>query len=249
MILVDRRIGSVEIQPRLKSPSLLVEMEFGDMMWEGKGPDGVMQIGVERKRIRDLVNSIASGRLAAHQLPGLRGAYDVVYLVVEGVWKGDRSGELVISRDGGRTFFPITQGRKWGVESVWHFLMSVEVMAGVKVRMTRDEKDTARQLDSMYVWWQKEWGKHKSLDTMRRQEWEKGVVGFDPREVVGVPSLVRRVAKELPHIDTGRSKAVDEFFPSVVDMVNAPEKVWMAIPGVGKTTARDVWCELRKRRR
>jgi NAD-dependent DNA ligase len=60
------------------------------------------------------------------------------------------------------------------------------------------------------------------------------------------PTLVRRIAAELPLIGWGKSKAVEEYFPSVVQMVTASEKEWREIPGIGVGIAKGVVEELGK---
>jgi len=58
------------------------------------------------------------------------------------------------------------------------------------------------------------------------------------------PSLVRRVAKELPGIGWERSLLVEETFDSVRTMVNAPLEQWLEIEGIGKGIATKVQEEL-----
>ena len=66
--------------------SIIVRMDYGDAMVTGNGPCGQVDIGIERKRIGDLVNSITTGRLSGHQLPGLLAQYYKVYIIVEGMY-------------------------------------------------------------------------------------------------------------------------------------------------------------------
>jgi ERCC4-type nuclease len=89
VITIDRRTGSGELLPLFpKGVAELGCLEYGDFAWIGKGPEGLpLAIGVERKQIHDLVNSMASGRLQAHQLPGMINTYKISYLVIEGIWR------------------------------------------------------------------------------------------------------------------------------------------------------------------
>ena len=82
MILVDDRIGAVEIAPLLGSPNVTCRLEFADFAWSGNGPDGQVDIGVERKSLLDLLASMTTGRLSGHQMVGLTAQYDWVYLLV-----------------------------------------------------------------------------------------------------------------------------------------------------------------------
>ena len=48
------------------------------------------------------------------------------------------------------------------------------------------------------------------------------------------PSLLRRVAKELPGIGWERSLLVESHWKSIRDMVNATPEEWTQIDGIGK---------------
>src|ERR1035437_4551441 len=102
MILVDRRIGSNDLLAPLKAADFeaqLVELEFGDIAFEGKGPNGTtLNIGVELKVLGDLVNSLRTGRLAGHQLPGLLKTYDHAWLLMEGQWRANAFGQVAALR-------------------------------------------------------------------------------------------------------------------------------------------------------
>ena len=58
------------------------------------------------------------------------------------------------------------------------------------------------------------------------------------------PSLMRRVAKELPGIGWERSLVVEAKWDSVRDMVNAPVEEWLELDGIGKGIASRVQEEL-----
>jgi ERCC4-type nuclease len=152
MIFVDRRTGSVDLKPLLQTRSILTDLEYGDVSFSGNDQERSYNIGIERKRIRDLINSITTGRLSAHQIPGMLKAYDRSYLIIEGVWKGDRrTRELLLSNDGGRTFRSLYQGnRQWSDMRVYSYLTTIETHIGIPFRITRDARDTARMIDMIY---------------------------------------------------------------------------------------------------
>lgn len=248
MIFVDRREGSADLAPLIKTPNMLCELEFGDASFTGESKEGTVSVGVERKKIRDLLNSISTGRLSAHQLPGMLNSYDYSYIIVEGVWKGNRSGELVISRDWGKTFLPVFYGkRKWTAEGVWNYLTTIETFLHVPFRITRDARDTARTIETLYRWWQ-HYHRHTSHLALhdRNLADEKKLVCLDPRKT-NVDSLtdkqrqVREIASRLPHIDSMRSIDVAKKFGSVKEMFEAGEKAWLSIPGIGKQTVKEVF--------
>jgi ERCC4-type nuclease len=102
MILVDQRTGSADLEPQLKAlglPTELMFMEFGDIAWTGRGENGTaVQVGIELKKLPDLLTSLRDGRLPNHQVPGMlkkpEGAYDYGWLIVEGKWRKGPLGEL-----------------------------------------------------------------------------------------------------------------------------------------------------------
>ena len=58
------------------------------------------------------------------------------------------------------------------------------------------------------------------------------------------PSLVRRVAKELPDIGWERSLTIEQRWSTVREMVNAPADEWIELEGIGKGIASKIDQEL-----
>ena len=242
MIFVDRREGSAELAPLIKTSNLLVTLESGDVAFNGYGPNGIIHIGIERKVITDLLSSISSGRLIGHQLPIMKEMYDIVYLVIEGISKREKStGRLLISRDGGKSFIEPYGKRVWTSEGIAHFLTSRE-NEGIRIRVTNGIQMTAHTIHDLYSYWNREWKRHKSHLAMHNIQLPSQV-SLDPR-VKGKPPLVRRIAKELSNIQVDRSLAVAEYFGSVQRMFEAEEEEWTRIPGIGKVSAKQAWKEL-----
>lgn len=251
MISIDRRTGSNDLQQHMQAPSLLVELEFGDVCFSGNGPDGDVLIGIERKKIPDLIGSINTGRLSGHQLPGLMKQYDVVYLVIEGIVRADKqTDELLVSKDGGKSFRSASHGKHvWTMEGMTHYLTTLSVICGVKIIVSKSIRDTVKHIEYLYSWWQKPWAKHTShlaLHKGKQFTLNNHRVSMMPPQL-SKPSLVRRVAAELPNISIDRSIEVDQFFKSVDEMVNASEETWRRIPSIGKITAKNVYNAIRKK--
>ncbi len=106
MILVDRRENEQhpQIARTLQKAGLTVEvteLSFGDFAFTGRGVGDVpVFVGVELKRLTtsDAIDSIRSGRLADHQLPGMvgeDGLYEYGFLVVEGQYRSNTHGQLL----------------------------------------------------------------------------------------------------------------------------------------------------------
>jgi ERCC4-type nuclease len=232
VILLDDRSGSVELAPLLPPELVKIErLQFGDAAFTGNGPGGVDLIGIERKGLHDFINSADSGRLQGHQLPGLLASYNHVYIILEGLWRPGDNGMLEEWRRGG--WQELQKGsRRYPTSLIDNLLNTLSVVTGVIVRQTSNQKQTASLIHHLYLWWQKDWEKHR------------GYVGFNvppaPVSLLRKPSLVRRIAKELPLIGWERSDKVAKRFPTVASMLLADEKEWREVEGIGKVLANAV---------
>ncbi len=230
MILVDRRVGSKELlQPLLAAGMMvtLTELEFGDVAFQGFGPKGTtLDIGVELKTIGDCVSSLTSGRLAGHQLPGLRAAYEHTWVLVEGNWRHDDHGQLVTYQGKRRGWKPIP-GRMSATE-LEKQLLTLELCGGVHVRHTNSRSDTLRFLCSLYRWWT-----DKAVDAHTSH-----LAVHTPPALVAV-SPFRQAVMRWPGLGLKASLAVERHFgASVIRAVTAEPGEWAEIETVddrGKT--------------
>lgn len=234
MILVDDRAGSKDLVEVLRKHNLdvsLTRLDFGDLAWAGNGPGGEMAIGVEYKSILDLCNSMRSGRLSGHQIPGMLKMYSVSYLLVCGIWKAGTDGALHVYRYA--QWVKIEPGKRaFQYREVTGYLETLAQKGGVQVRLVSNETEAAHWIAMAYNWWAKPWDQHSSLSVM-----------YNPNPSVGIstPSEVRRVAKELPGVGWERSGAVERAFPTIEAMILATEEEWRAVPGIGKHLAAKIW--------
>ncbi len=235
-MIVDKRAGSVDLYPQLQMagvrPLELGTLGYGDVQIEGRGPEGCpVLVGVEYKKLGDICQSIDNGRLVGHQLPGMLECYQDVWVLIEGIYRIGRSGDILVQqgphwrslRSGTGTFTAL---------ALSSFLLTLQIKLGVKVWHTGTSTQTVQWLSALNHWW-----------TSKDYEDHRAHLAFDNSTALSLisrPSLVRRVAKELPGIGWDRSGAVARHFPSVVDMVNAPQSEWKQIAGIGKVTAEKV---------
>lgn len=237
MILIDNRTGSKELHPLLNGiDRTLCRLEFGDVYFRGRGPDGGIGIAFERKTVHDLLSSMQSGKLSGRQIPGMRDDYDRVYVVLEGYWRPNpNDGTLEVLRS---KWIPIELGnRRFTAREIVNYLNTLEVFTGIRWLRTQTLKETAFFIRSYYSWWNnKSFDKHKSHMSIHEP-----VIS-----TVVKPSLKRRVAAVFDSIGVDRSKAVAEHFHNVYDMITAPVKEWEQIPGIGKKTAQSVYNAIRK---
>lgn len=241
MLLLDNRVGSGDLAHYFAAwriPYKLTRLEYGDVAFTGNGPNGMdIPIGIEVKKVRDVLNCITDGRFAGHQLPGLVENYARIWLVVEGAYTVDHSTGLLVSRRG-RRLEPVACGtRQFMYRDLSNWLTTIEIKTGIRIRRTSGRVETARVCADLHSWWtNKAWDEHRSH------------LAFDepfPDHVPLVrPNLVRRVAKELVGIGWKKSGAVAGKFTSVRAMCRAREKDWIEIEGIGEGLAGKIVAEL-----
>jgi ERCC4-type nuclease len=238
-VYVDPRIGSSHLMVGLQEqqvPCELTHLDFGDCCFFGNGPDDTqVSIGVELKNVADLVQSMQSGRLAGHQVPGLVEAYGHVWLIVEGFYRASRrTGQVEVPR--GKGWQPLGHGRApifW--RALENFLTTLEVQAGLHIRRTRTSNETARFIALLYHWWtDKAYAEHTSLHVMHRPHQMQLVSDNEATH------RLRQVAACLPAIGWARSKAVAAKFRSIDALIGSTAEDWTSIEGIGHGIATDI---------
>jgi ERCC4-type nuclease len=232
MITLDDRIGSAELARPLKKLGCKVQvkrMEFADIAWQGHTAHGLCPIGVERKKVAELVNAMTDTRFTGHQIPGLLKHYADRYLLIEGrYWADPRTGLLIVNgREAGYGL------KRFMYRDFEHFVMSIRRKARLEIVQCSCEKDTAWWLHTAYTWYtDKTWEQHKSVYAIDEVRPDTAIL--DER------TLLRRVAAQLPSVGWVRSKVVEERFGSIHEMCNARVADWCEIKGIGKGIARNV---------
>lgn len=239
-VLIDDRTGSVDIARFLRGwriPTSVVRLPFGDAAMIGSGPSGACRIGVEIKKVRDALGCMRDGRFSGHQLPGMLREFDFCWLVIEGTYGVDfATGVMTRSisgSDGKRT--PLRLGKSgpgFLYKELDMWLTSLEMRGGMHVRRTTSRTETARFIADLSLWWSKPWEGHKAHLSMHQVAPDEGILA--------AVSTVRKIAAQLPGIGWQRSRAVEERFPTVLEMVTASESEWASVDGIGKTMARRI---------
>jgi len=233
MISIDERIGSRDLIKHMpKNMGALSRMEFGDAAFIGRGPDeSPVLVGIERKRIHDLLDSLSTGRLSGHQLPGMINSYNIVYLVIEGIWRADPRSGILQKYSGG--WKPLHLGnRKFMAREVYNFLNSLAVLKGVIHYCTGNPRETAILIMSLYHWWlDKSFSAHRSHE---RPHSPFVSLSVRPR------SVVERMAQEIPGVGAERARLVAKKFSTPMEMIIATPGDWLTIPGIGKKLSVDI---------
>lgn len=220
-----------------------------DFCFSGNGPDpdAPVMIGIERKRLLDLITSKRLGRYSGEQLPKLHNLYEFIYLVVEGVFRTNwTTGLLEIPM--GKQWGPLTIGNQTflGLE-IDSFLNEISACAGVHVRRTKDPKETVEYVLSLHHTFSKPWDKHQYATAIHR-----------PAEYATIikASTIRRVAYALNGIAWEKSKAIEQYFTTIAKnkslpnygpidaMIDATPSEWTKLPGFGKTLSNKIYKEL-----
>lgn len=240
MLLLDRRIGSGDLVTPLRRLGLEVDvttLDFADAAFLGNGPAGAgtMQIGIEIKKIHDLISSIDTGRLSGHQIPGLLRQYDAVWLIVEGLWRPASDGLLELHRRG--KWEALSHGkRRYMYREIHGYLTTLELKCGVRIRRTANEDETVRVIADLYAWWtHKEWAQHRSHLAMHDT--------LDASLLVP-PPLRHRIARQFEGLGGDKAMAVRKHFPTSRAMLAATEKEWAQVPGIGKILAKRIITDL-----
>ena len=187
----------------------------------------------------DAVSCMYSGRLADHQLPGMREAYDICYLLIEGLyrphpdtgimqyWKWFESSK---ETQCGRWQDVSTGQRRLMASSFESWLSTLELSGGIRLRSTVDSGATAGLLVSLLNWWQR--ADHKSFRVMQ------DMVG-DGAEL-SRPAMLRRIIALLPRIGWDRSGVLAKRFKSVREMCEAPAAAWYIEREIAQGTAEKI---------
>jgi ERCC4-type nuclease len=247
MIRVAKDTGSIELLPllqKLGAPAEKANLHFADFAFQGEGTDGSpIPIGVERKTLGDFVSSILNGRLPGHQLPGMLKCYAEIWIVLEGDWRickftghvqtlqwtHTKTGKKI------KRWRDLETGLAYalGYQELESMVVTLEMRGGVRVRKTRDQMETVRFVKALFHWWtDKSFAQHRSHLKFHSQ--------FADQGLLTKPSLCRVIASQLPGIGFEKSGKVAAHFGSVAAMVEATEKDWEKIEGVGPVLSKRI---------
>jgi len=237
LVSIDDRVGSREMEPYFPAGAAeLTRLTYADAAFTGRGPDDTTQlIGVERKTISDLINSMVSGRFAGHQLIGLNNSYNIVYVVVEGIWRPSPETGLVEMRKG-RSWVALSHGKRtYMYREVQGFLNTLRICTGIHVVHTSTICETVKLIITLYGWWNnKEFEEHRS----HLQPNQGNVVNIVRH------SLVRRVVAQLSGVGWKRAKEMNRYFTTVAGLVDGKPEDFMEVEGIGKKLSRSIYHEL-----
>lgn len=236
MILVDSRVGSKEfVQPlrNLGVETELVSNLDADFQFDGYGPNGPVLVGVERKTVPDLIDSMIHDRLSGGQIGRMLETYDVCYLFVEGLYRSNKEDGTVEVRynDWKRVRGNVSYS------AMGRFLTSLEQLGGVHIRRVTNYHETAQVLSDLYKWWGKPWNEHQTAKTIYAPISRTTKATNKPQVFATKATPVQKWVSQLPGID-GRAWDIAAHFDTPYDVATADEAKWNSIKGqrLGKKT-------------
>lgn len=262
MIYVDSRAGSKELAPLLHArgmPVTLTRMEYGDVSWLGQGMDGEpVSVGVEYKTIHDVIRCMCDGRFAGHQLPGLVQAYDLAYLLVEGLWRpNSKTGILEYRKSRGEWAEVHSGSRRFMYRDLVTWLSTAEIKGGIRSWRVSDLSEASIWISTQYRWWSENggWESHKSHLAFhdgtrfgynyRRERAAQMVNGLSDRALLQRPSLCRMVAAQLPGIGWEKSAPIAKRYRTVEALTDATVEELQELKGIGPKLAQGIYNSLR----
>lgn len=232
--------NDTDLVSALGSLAVVIPIPHGDCVFWGVGDqDTTIRILVERKKIGDMVNSVLNGRYLYQAQLARDAGFEILILIVEGrIRESPEDGLLEIP-----AWVPLIRRRGWKpcVPSIMYsrfdqYLSELDLFCDIMVKRSYDVAETAAVVRALANLFQGPPSSHQSLHSIYKPP--PGQVSLTR------PSLLRRVASDLPGIGWERSRLVAAKFQSVREMVNAEAKTWQEIDGIGKKTAQQVTCLL-----
>lgn len=208
-LLVANESGSKELVEPLRRMGLPVEavthsvLPFGDVAFLGRGEKGApLYIGIELKKVGELVQSLRSKRLQGHQLLGLTKDFDRRYLLIEGDFHHDNDGRATVFRGTGK---PRPLPGAPNAVALEEEVINIQTRGGCWVRHTTTRRDTLRFILACYRYWtDKDLDQHKSHMAIYAPDLDKGLLT--------PPSDFRKaLTVMLPGIGFAVSKAVEDY--------------------------------------
>lgn len=230
---VDPRTGSGELLGACKrrgAPARYFQLPAADFAFVGVGPErGAVRVGIERKKLSDVLTCIQDGRFAGHQLPLLLEHYDVRWLVVEGSWRAEPKTGILQVPTGRGGWTRLDRGGVKLVAALDNWLFDMIHKAGLLYWRTWNDEETCDFVVRQYNWWclGKGWEGHKAHLALHKMVdtsiWEKQL------------TQTGRTAASFPGIGADKARKLQAAFKSPRALVNAPVSQLRKVLGVADT--------------
>lgn len=235
MLFIDDRSGSNELVPYLSDPDTCVcRLNSGDVAFAGNGPSGDIMVGIEVKKVPDLLSSESTGRLAATQLPRLLMDYQEIYLLVIGNYRPGSDGTLQVERGNHWTNYRVGN-RVVPYAYIEGFIIELQA-TGVGFGRVENNREAAWWIRTCEHWWSKPWDKHRAMKKFDNSG-PALMPGDENDPEYRRLKAMANVMKGLPNMGWERAWAAARHFDSLGDAFSATVKEWSEIDGIGFTIA------------
>ena len=250
VIFVDNRAGSVALVDHSPLDDAIVaqltHLDSADAMFVGNGPTGNLLIGVEVKRIDELISAQQTGRLTT-QVERMLDTYGRNYLAYYGyigtdvkdfvMWETDARAPCTYASFGA----PIDDagaGRKVPFAYLFNLLSDLDE-SGIRCVHCNTYADVAIYIGRLYRSWTKPWAARTYLRTVDNSQPKPLIPRYAANKVEHERiKLFVAVASHLPGMGYVRALAVAKHFTSIHALFNASVLQLMSVDGIGKTGAK-----------
>ena len=243
MIYVDHREkpkgASQELVGHIKRFGVkaeVAELPYGDFCFDGYDSKGPIVIGVERKRLHDMLQCIDDARYNGHQRVGMSKFYRESWLLIEGHWRYHDPKGLLMEGNGQAWWECKPFGRHVLYSKLRRYLFSVS-RSGVEVMYTRDMTHTAYDVVELFHYYQKR--NHTAMLEIHK-----------PNIAVlhGKPTLVRKWAESIDGVGQVYGAAAARLFKTPIGLAMSEPMEWQGIPGIGAKKAADICKQIEGKR-
>ena len=236
MIYVAHEKGSIELLPLFQQLGMKAEravLPAADFCFEGNGPNGPVNIGVERKTLHDMLNCIEDARYNQQRIK-MKQLYDISVLMVEGHWRPHEQGYMMEGFNNGTTWGYCKGRGRVMYSTLYRYLIGV-ASTGVIITYPKNPWQCAYDVVEWFHFWNKSYNSHRSM----REIQKVSIPTMNFR-----PSLVRKWAADLPGVGVELSELAERKFRKPITLARADESEWLSIPGVGVKTAKQIVKEI-----
>jgi len=218
----------------LSEISCLSRLEFGDLAFEGNGPDGKITVGIEIKDVRELIQSAISGRLQT-QLRGMLSTYDVSWLALYGIYRSGQSDTLEIFHSS-RGWIPYEiegSNRRIQYSYLKKMLLSITHTCGIEYESLGTKPELILWVKILHEWWSKQWESHKfmrtfdqttkrSIENKNRNRKQKLIINIVDTSLSPKLIIVSKILSGIPTINYERATGLAKHFKSIENILQCP---------------------------
>ncbi len=232
MIYLTRSPNDADLIPLFGDTAIPVNNPYGDFGFFGYWYGGrLIRVIGDRKKVHDIAASVEDGRHLEQVQRARESGIEFVFMVIEGRYREGMDGQIQIEVNRKWRDLQATRDNPLPYFRLVDYLNEIDWYGGVRVVRTESPMETVRAVQRLYHLFSKPPEAHTALHLFHTS---------NHPATMGRPSLLRRVAKELPGIEWTRSETVDIHFQTVRRMVNASIPEWESLEGFGPVIARNV---------